>query len=84
MSGRSVVAIATVIGVIPKSLCRWRKMAALETSLATVYNREAGKYDPRVSQLRSMARVFGVSMDEIDFEGVGTAEGRNHGRGPAK
>lgn len=35
----------------------------------TVYNWERGKYEPKASQLRALARVFGVSMDEIDFEG---------------
>ncbi len=36
---------------------------------ATVYNWERGKYEPKASQLRALARAFGVSMDEIDFEG---------------
>jgi DNA-binding XRE family transcriptional regulator len=34
----------------------------------TVYNWERGKYEPKASQVRAIARVFGVSMDEIDFE----------------
>ena len=35
----------------------------------TVYNWERGRFEPKASQLRSLARVFGVSMDDIDFEG---------------
>ncbi|RIK36688.1 MAG: XRE family transcriptional regulator [Chloroflexi bacterium] len=37
---------------------------------ATVYNWERGRYEPKASQLRTLARVFGVSMDDIDFETV--------------
>lgn len=46
--------------------------AALKVSLATVYNWESGKFEPRASQLRALARLFGVSMDAIDFEAVET------------
>ncbi len=42
--------------------------AALSVSLATVYNWENGTHEPRASQLRDLARLFGVSMDDIDFE----------------
>jgi putative transcriptional regulator len=35
----------------------------------TVYNWERGRHELKASQLRALARVFGVSMDEIDFEG---------------
>ncbi len=41
---------------------------------ATVFNWERGKYEPKALQLRAMARVFGVSMDDIDFEGGGDRE----------
>lgn len=34
---------------------------------STVYNWERGRYEPKASQVRSLATVFGVSMDEIDF-----------------
>jgi transcriptional regulator with XRE-family HTH domain len=37
---------------------------------ATVYNWERGRYEPKASQLRALARVFEVSMDDIDFESV--------------
>lgn len=42
----------------------------LSVTPATVYNWERGRYEPKASQLRALARVFGVSMDEIDFETV--------------
>lgn len=42
--------------------------AHLDTSLATIYNWESGKYEPRASQLRAIARLFDVSMDDIVFE----------------
>ena len=35
---------------------------------ATVYNWERGRYEPKATQLRALARVFDVSMDDIDFE----------------
>ena len=35
----------------------------------TVYNWERGRHVPTAAQLRSLAREFGVSMDDIDFEG---------------
>lgn len=41
----------------------------LGTTPVTIYNWERGKHEPKASQLRALARVFGVSMDEIDFEG---------------
>ena len=31
----------------------------------TIYNWERGKAEPKVSQFRSLARVFGMSMDDI-------------------
>lgn len=37
---------------------------------SAVYNWERGRNEPKASQLRAMARLFGVSMDEIDFEAV--------------
>ncbi len=51
--------------------------AALGVSLATVYNWEAGKFEPRASQLRALANLFGVSMDAIDF-----APGKKQESGP--
>jgi putative transcriptional regulator len=35
----------------------------------TVYNWERGQHVPTAPQLRAIARAFGVSMDDIDFEG---------------
>lgn len=45
---------------------------------ATVFNWERGKYEPKASQLRAMARAFEVSMDDIDFGG-GNREERTSG-----
>jgi len=42
---------------------------AIGVTPATVYNWERGKYEPKASQLRALARAFGVSMDDVDFEG---------------
>ena len=42
--------------------------ARLDVSLATIYNWETGKYEPRASQLRRVAKEFGVSMDDIVLE----------------
>lgn len=42
--------------------------AKLDVSLATIYNWETGKYEPRASQLRRVAKEFGVSMDDIVLE----------------
>ena len=36
---------------------------------SSVYNWESGKFEPKASQLRALARAFGVSMDDIDFQG---------------
>ncbi len=35
----------------------------------TIYNWERGRTEPRVSQFRQLARLFGVGMDEIVLEG---------------
>ena len=37
---------------------------------SAVYNWERGRNEPKATQLRSLARVFGVPMEEIDFEDV--------------
>jgi transcriptional regulator with XRE-family HTH domain len=44
--------------------------AALNVSLATVYNWESDKHEPRASQLRDLARLFGVRMDDVKIPGV--------------
>jgi transcriptional regulator with XRE-family HTH domain len=41
---------------------------AIGVTPATVFNWERGRHEPKASQLRALARHFGVSMDEIDFE----------------
>lgn len=42
---------------------------AIGVTPVTVYNWERGKYEPKASQLRSLARVLRIPMDDIDFEG---------------
>lgn len=42
--------------------------ARLDVTPSSVYNWEAGKSEPRATQLKAMARLFGVSMDAIVFE----------------
>ena len=37
----------------------------LKVTPATVYNWERGRYEPRASQIRQIAQIFGVSMDVI-------------------
>lgn len=39
----------------------------LGVSLATIYNWESRKYEPRASELRNLALLFGIAMDDIDF-----------------
>ena len=34
---------------------------------SAVYNWERGKHEPTATMLRKMARLFGVSMDDIDW-----------------
>lgn len=38
-------------------------------SVGTVYNWERGKYEPRVTQFRQIAKIFEVSMDTIELVG---------------
>ena len=42
---------------------------ALGVTPVTVFNWERGHHEPKATQLRARAGAFGVSMDEIDFEG---------------
>ncbi len=41
--------------------------ADLGVSLATIYNWETGKSEPRASMLREIAGALGVRMDDITF-----------------
>lgn len=38
----------------------------IDVTTTTISAWERGMYEPRASQLRELARVFGVSMDAID------------------
>jgi len=42
----------------------------LDVTPATVYTWERGRNEPRVSQLRKLAELFGVLMDDIELPGV--------------
>ena len=35
---------------------------------STIYNWERGRFEPKATQLRAVARVFGISSDEIELE----------------
>ena len=41
----------------------------LRVAPVTIYNWERGRTEPRVSQFRQLARLFGVSMDDITLDG---------------
>lgn len=51
-AGLTQVQLAQKVGVTPSA----------------VYNWERGRNEPKASEVRSMARLFGVSMDEVAFE----------------
>ena len=42
----------------------------LGVSPSTIYNWERGRNEPRVSQMRELAGVLGVKMDEIELPAV--------------
>jgi len=48
----------------------------LDVAPSTVYNWERGKTEPRVGQLRGMAELFGVRMDDIALIIAGGEEGK--------
>lgn len=48
--------------------------AQVGVSLATVYNWESGKYEPRASQFRALGLALGVPMESIEL--VGEEEGK--------
>ena len=50
-----------------KGLTQAQLANAVGVAPSSVYNWERGKFEPRASQLRELARVLGVRMDEIDF-----------------
>jgi transcriptional regulator with XRE-family HTH domain len=50
-----------------KGLSPVEMAADLGVSLATIYNWETGKSEPRASMLREIADVLGVRMDDIVF-----------------
>ena len=59
----------------------------LQITPVTVYNWERGRTEPRVSQFRQLARLFGVSMDDIalvreDLQGEAASPGEGVRGGP--
>ncbi len=50
--GLTQVQLAFKLGVTPSAVYAW----------------ESGRSEPRASQLRAIARMFNVAMDDIDFE----------------
>lgn len=46
---------------------RLQLAVAVGVTPGTIYNWERGIYEPRASQLRALAQVFGVSMDDIEL-----------------
>ncbi len=42
----------------------------LGVTTATVYNWEQRMVEPRATQVRELAKLFGVSMDDIAFEPI--------------
>ena len=44
--------------------------SAIDVTTATVYLWEQRQVEPKAIQLRQLAKLFAVSMDDIDFEAV--------------
>jgi transcriptional regulator with XRE-family HTH domain len=43
---------------------------------STIYNWERGRFTPRVEQLRALAGVFGVRMDDVALTIAGTGDAK--------
>jgi ribosome-binding protein aMBF1 (putative translation factor) len=41
--------------------------ATLDVAPSTIFNWESGKFDPRFSQARELARVLEISLDDLEF-----------------
>lgn len=64
-----------------KSIQEWRKIrrftrrelaSDVGVTIATVYNWERGKSEPKASQLRKIADALGITMNDIDVPEVVT------------
>jgi len=51
-----------------RGLTQQQLASELGIAMVTVYSWERGRNEPKASQLRALARFFGVSMDDIAFE----------------
>ena len=58
-----------------KGITQLELAIALGVTPVTVYNWERGKYEPRASQFRELARVFDVPMESIRLVGANEAQG---------
>ncbi len=47
---------------------------------STIYNWERGRFEPRASQLRQLAQVLGVKMDDIELVVAESGKARRTGR----
>jgi transcriptional regulator with XRE-family HTH domain len=59
-----------------KKLTQLELARQIEVTPSTIYNWESGRVEPRVGQLRKLAEVFGVRMDEIALVLIGGDEGK--------
>lgn len=50
----------------------------------TVYNWERGRYEPKVSQFRALARAFDISMDDIALVQQGAEQAATAERPPTR
>lgn len=67
MERKTIRELRTAKGITPVEIA-----AHMGVALATVYNWESGKHEPRASQLRTLAELFGVRMEDIAIPGVDT------------
>lgn len=72
MERKTVRELREAKGITPVEIA-----AHMGVALATVYNWEAGKHEPRASQLRTLAELFGVRMEEVAIPRVDTKDGPN-------
>ena len=63
-----------------KGLSQQDLAQALGVSVATVYNWERGRHEPRIAQFRALALLFGVPMESIEL----VEERAARERGPAE
>jgi transcriptional regulator with XRE-family HTH domain len=60
---RTIRELRTAAGMTQRQVAE-----GVSVTIATVANWERGTYEPRASQLRALARLFSVCMEEIDTQ----------------